>query len=289
MRLATPADKRFKRAQLKPARRRAIPASWRWRAAVVAALVAVVGYAAYRAVDLVARMGVFGVRHVVIHGNRRLSNGEVLALIDGIQGESILALDLDHWRAVLMRSPWVADAVLHRTLPASVDVTVREPVPLGIARINTSLYLVDESGAVIDEYGPHYADIDLPIIDGLTSLPGSTAVDNSRALLVRQLLESVHARAMAARISQIDVSDSHNAIVLLDGDPTSIRLGNQHFAERLQSYVELAPALRERVSEIDYVDMRFDERVYVRPAARAGSPSKAPASRTRTKALAAKS
>ena len=40
----------------------------------------------------------------------------------------------------------------------------------------------------------------------------------------------------------------------------------QKFLERLQSYVDLAPALRERVSEIDYVDLRFGERVYVRPA-----------------------
>ena len=33
----------------------------------------------------------------------------------------------------------------------------------------------------------------------------------------------------------------------------------------MQSYVDLAPALRDRVPEIDYVDLRFDERVYVRP------------------------
>jgi cell division septal protein FtsQ len=55
-------------------------------------------------------------------------------------------------------------------------------------------------------------------------------------------------------------------VVLLDGDPTLIRLGNERFVERLQSYHELAPALRERVPAIDYVDLRFDERVYVRPA-----------------------
>ena len=55
-------------------------------------------------------------------------------------------------------------------------------------------------------------------------------------------------------------------MVLLDGDPTLIRLGNERFVERLQSYLELAPALRERVPAIDYVDLRFDERVYVSPA-----------------------
>ena len=75
------------------------------------------------------------------------------------------------------------------------------------------------------------------------------------------------------QISQIDVSDARNAVVLLEGDPTLIRLGHERFVERLQSYLELAPALRERVPAIDYVDLRFDERVYVRPARGSTAPS----------------
>ena len=45
-----------------------------------------------------------------------------------------------------------------------------------------------------------------------------------------------------------------------------VRLGDDQFVDRLQSYLDLAPALRERVENIDYVDLRFDERVYVGPA-----------------------
>ena len=54
---------------------------------------------------------------------------------------------------------------------------------------------------------------------------------------------------------------------MLDGDPALLQLGEDRFLERLQSYVDLAPALRERVPDIDYVDLRFDERIYVRPVA----------------------
>ena len=54
--------------------------------------------------------------------------------------------------------------------------------------------------------------------------------------------------------------------------PRSSGSGNERFVERLQSYYELAPALRERVPDIDYVDLRFDERVYVRPAREGRSP-----------------
>ena len=45
-----------------------------------------------------------------------------------------------------------------------------------------------------------------------------------------------------------------------------IQLGEDQFLPRLQSYLDLAPTLRERVADIDYVDLRFDDRIYVRPA-----------------------
>ena len=54
--------------------------------------------------------------------------------------------------------------------------------------------------------------------------------------------------------------------MILSGDAAVIQLGDEQFLARLQSYLELAPTLRERVPDIDYVDLRFDERIYVRPA-----------------------
>jgi cell division septal protein FtsQ len=66
----------------------------------------------------------------------------------------------------------------------------------------------------------------------------------------------------------VDVSDPRDAVLILKDDTTLVRVGDGQFAERLQSYLELAPALRERVPNIDSVDLRFDERVYVRPQGR---------------------
>ena len=66
-------------------------------------------------------------------------------------------------------------------------------------------------------------------------------------------------------LSQVDVADPHDAVVLLSGDPVYIHLGAEQFAERLQTYEELKPSLSARVSDVDYVDLRFDGRIYVRP------------------------
>ena len=70
---------------------------------------------------------------------------------------------------------------------------------------------------------------------------------------------------MLKQVSQIDVANLHDAVVILDGDPALLHVGESDFAARLQQYLDLAPALRERVTAIDYVDLRFDERMYVRP------------------------
>ena len=96
-------------------------------------------------------------------------------------------------------------------------------------------------------------------------------MDPARAELAARVVESVAAsERLALRISQIDVADRHNAVVLLDGDPARLFIGEERFRERLQSYVEVAATLRERgAAEIDYVDLRFGRRVFLKP--RSGS------------------
>ena len=188
--------------------------------------------------------------------------------MDGLRGTNILTADLAAYRRRLLVSPWVADVALRRVLPSTVEVFVSERRPIGLCRLGNQLYLVDRQGMVIDEFGPKYAEFDLPIIDGLVrgQPAGEPALDPRRADLAARVIEAVAERTdLAQRLSQIDVGDLHDAVVLLEGDAALVHLGDERFLERLRSYVELAPALRERVPDIDYVDLRFDSRVYVRP------------------------
>jgi cell division septal protein FtsQ len=149
-----------------------------------------------------------------------------------------------------------------------VSVVVEEREPLGIGRIGGSLYLIDQRGAIIDEFGPNYADFDLPIIDGLAAAPSESGglVDEGRAALAGRVLAELQRRPdLAKQISQIDVADVRDAVVILKDDTTLLRVGDERFVERVQSYLDLAGRLREQVPRIDYVDLRFDDRVYVKP------------------------
>ncbi len=259
MRVTAPADRRFLRAQVKPGRRHRPWQAW-IRAARVVALVAVVAWVAWLGVAAVAGSSALRVRAIAVSGNRWLSNGEVLALVEGLRGRNILSVDLEQWRGRVLESPWVADAIVRRALPSTVEVIVTERHPLAIGRIGEELYLVDAQGAIIDEFGPRYADLDLPILDGLATGTVGDGTDKRRAALAELLLDSLRPYPeLAARVSQVDVSDPHNAVVIVDKDTARVRLGEERFVERLTSYLEMAPALRQQVPAIDYVDLRFGE------------------------------
>ena len=225
-------------------------------------------YAAYRAAHLVLSAEALHVTRITVSGNVRLSRGEVVALMDGLRGQSMVTADLESWRQKLMTSPWVGNATMRRVLPGTIAVAIAERQPMGIGRIGDALYLIDQGGTIIDEFGPNYAEFDLPIIDGLAGPPrdGAPLIDEARAGLAARLLGSLQARPdLAKRVSQVDGTDADDAAVVLKDDTTLVRLGDEGFVERLQSYLDLAPALRERVDGIDYVDLRFDDRIYVRP------------------------
>ena len=270
MKVSAPSDKRFRRAHVRPARRRRFWSGMGWAAARAGVLVAMALFAVYRGATLVLSAEALQIARITVSGNVRLSRGEAVALMDGLRGQNMVTVDLEFWRQKLLSSPWVADVTMRRVLPGTVAVAIAERQPMGIGRLGDDLYLIDQGGTIIDEFGPNYAMLDLPVIDGLAGPPrdGSPLIDESRAALAARLIASLQVRPdLARKVSQVDVTDPRDGVVVLKDDTALVRLGDDQFVDRLQAYLDLASALRERVDEIDYVDLRFDDRIYVRPHA----------------------
>ena len=266
--IPAPADKRFRRSDARPKRKR----SWRvvaGRWAVLAGIVAVVVAVLVWGVNAFMDAGGFRIKHVAVNGTVHLSHSEVRALVDGIEGQSMFRVNLEEYRLRVLDNRWVGAVTLRRLFPSTVDIVVSERTPLALGRFHGELYLVDATGTIIDTAGPQYKEFDLPIIDGLlTDVSKGGASDPRRADLAARLLADLAPRAdLRRRLSQVDVSDPRNAIVLLDGEPAKLYLGDAKFLERLQLYEEAQAGIREHVPAIDYFELRFD-RVFVGPAKR---------------------
>jgi cell division protein FtsQ len=278
--VAVSADRRFHRAHVKPARRRA---AWRGVAISTAkygALVLVLAIGVAKAAVFATTSPLLRISHIDPAGNHRVSSEALRGMLTDLRGENILFVDLEPWRETLLGSPWVRDVSFRRSLPSTVEVFVQERTPIAIGRVGGRLYLVDERGATIDEYGPQYASLDLPIVDGFSAREADRDKNEARGALAARLILSLKPKpAVAQRLSQVDVSDPHNVSIYLNDDSAELKVGDDHFLARVESYLSLASALRQRVPEIDYVDLRFDGRVYVRPTGTPGKPGASGAGR----------
>ena len=269
MGVRAPADKRFHRSHIKPSRRRSIWQQVRRFGRTVVLLV-LVGYALHRATDWVLTTSMLAINKIEVEGLSRFSEGEFDALVSLLHGQNILTIDLDGWRNRLTASPWVKDVEFRRVMPSTIQIVVSEKMPVGIGRFGERLYLIDDQGVVIDEYGPQYGDFDLPIVDNLFAHldHGQPVIDSDRKKMHSRFIEDFERRpGLLRRVSQIDVADPDNIVVLLDGDRAQLHLGNVRFADRIHKYLEMIDVIREHVPEIDYVDLRYGNRVYVGPAA----------------------
>ena len=199
--VAAPADKRFRRAHVKPARRRG-----RWRARPSAAASKYGAAGACSASTALYRGGSAVVRRRACSQIDRDRRPRQRAAVerrsaggaDGLRGENIV---LDRSDGLARSGCWRRRGCgTRRSGVAAVDgrSEVSERAPIGIGRIDGELYLVDEHGVVIDEYGPQYADLDLPIVDGLTAAgrrPRRTADRRARAELAARLIAALQRRA----------------------------------------------------------------------------------------------
>jgi cell division protein FtsQ len=264
---ATPRDPRFVRARDGGARAHA---SWKarlWTGARVAALsIGLIGSGWY--VQRVMTSGeAFEVRDIRSLGTRRLSDGEIDALLHGLVGRNIVTTDLEEWRTRLLSSPWVREASLRRALPDTIEVRIVERSPMAVAHAGDTLWLIDEQGAVVDEFGPRYGTLDLPIVEGLMGKDARQAgqPDQARVALVSGTLQSLRDAGLLGRVSQIDVGNLRNVTILLNDDPVLLQVGHEKFAERVQAYLDMEERLTRMVQEVESVDLRFENRVYVRP------------------------
>lgn len=268
MGVQTRTDKRFRRIHVRPTRGRRSSTVRRWLVGRLS-FAALVLLGIWLVPGLLMTTPYIRIDTIAVQGNQRMSNGEVLALVDELYGQNILRVDLRTYQHRLATAGWVRAVAIRRVLPSTVEIIMKEREPSGLARFGHQLYLIDEAGTVIAPHGPGSADVDLPIVTGLPNTDG--AMDDGRVRLATRVLNALRVDpAIAAHVSEIDVRDPYDAVIQLNDDYTLVRVGSERFVERVREYQELAPALRTHVPEIDYVDMRFEGRVVIGPGGTAG-------------------
>jgi len=212
--------------------------------------------------------GLYSVNQVVLEGCRNLDRQDVLTLIHSAFPRNLMRLNIDALRARLEKFSWVRAVTVRKVYPDRLYIKVVERVPAGIARMD-KLWLFDADGVFLDEYVPAVHAIDRPVLVGLHDGTDPMAADENleRIRMYVAFLTAIDDRPdkLSARLSEVDLTDLANLTVIpLDGNPR-VHLGNEKQAERLERFFQIVDRARAENGPIAVIDMRFDDRVIVRP------------------------
>lgn len=195
----------------------------------------------------------FGVANVNISGNEETSPIDVFQQI-GLDGEnSLITLDVERTRALLLQMPWVSDAEVRKVYPEGVDVKLTERKAFAIWQHGTDLSLIEADGSVI-----------APMPDGQTRFA-------SLPLFVGYGAEQHAAEFEKLLMEWPDIKDRVKANIRVADRRWDLRLGNgvtvllpEHNPGRALGVLRTMQnrlALLDR--DIKTVDLRLDDRITV--------------------------
>jgi cell division protein FtsQ len=190
------------------------PGRSRRRLIIGAVIVAVLaGFATW----LVGFSSVFGVHTVVVSGEHRISEQQVLAAARVSSGTPLLRLDTAAIRSRVEALPDVASATVTTSFPSTVRIAISERVPVGVVRAGSGYELVDRTG---DQFrAVHERPAHLPLLvvpNGTDARTTGGAVATVAAALPSRVL---------AKIESIQSLDPR-AITLLLHDGTVVQWGD---------------------------------------------------------------
>lgn len=240
----------------------------RWLVSAMA--LGVIGTAVFQAgahvVDTVKNVDGLTVERIEVEGAVRAGPAAIRERLQPYVGRNILDLSLYEVAAAAQADPWVLSAAAKRILPGTLRVTVHERHAAALAVIGGVAYVVDTTGFVAGraEAGEF---AELPVIHGLDGLDRETLAAMLRrgAGTIARLQRT--AGVWIGEVAAIDFARP-DRITLRTFDPGPLILLDPRDVERnLNRYLELRREIARHAGPLEYVDLRWHDRITVMPAA----------------------
>jgi len=222
--------------------------------------IGVLGFATYSTVHFLQTSPRLEVKKVLVTGQKRVAETQVLAQADLADGVNIFTVDLDGIRQRVEKLQWVQHALVHRVLPDAVAIELVEREPVGLARIRGEIRQFDAYAELLD-LDPE-AGVNLPVLDGLRS--NDREGNLPKIALYRKILEELQGQR---ELSEIRITDAAEVSVVPQTDSTIVNLGTDDFRAKWGRYVQLRPQIQLQYPEAAQVDFRFRNLVVLKPRA----------------------
>jgi cell division protein FtsQ len=213
---------------------------------------------------------IFHLRNIAIYGHKEMDPEKLEEIVWDNSSGNILQIDMELLKERLEQQTWVKSVDIRRVLPSSLVLRVRERVPSVILEMSERLMLTDDDGILLDEYDPHYGKLDVPVFTGILGKDAESyrSYQEENTLLIRHALKALaeiksgESQYMTL-ISEIDISDRNNLIVILVDDNTEIHLGKEDYLRSFTALMtdDLYQKYKEQKRDIDSIDLSIKNKI----------------------------
>lgn len=199
------------------------------------------------------------IKEIIILCPKERFRGEVEQLISKKTSGNILLLDISHLRGILEAQNWVKEAQIRKIFPSSLKIKITEREPIAILQ-KDDLFLIDEKGTQLERISS-MEKINLPLLVDSHNFQKNY---EEKLTLAWECLKSLPS-SEKEKIKTLDLTDYGWISLALRNDSTKIILGQDKFEEKLKFFHEHQKDLKLRFGPLEYVDLRFQDRIYIKP------------------------
>lgn len=200
----------------------------------------------------------FAVRRIEVTGIVHAPQSAVGAITSAYTGVNLFKIDIARVQEGFRAIPWIVRVDVEKKLPDTLRIRVVERTPAALVRVGRTLRYADESGVPFADLTPVVGDPDLPLI---------VASDPEGLRRCAQLVRDLRRRdpLLYSRISEIRPL-TPAGFAIFDRDlGTLVYAGASDLSRKWRTLYSIASAERFGRGDIDYADLRFADRIVLKP------------------------
>lgn len=200
----------------------------------------------------------FVVHRIVFTGNEHMTDEELRTLAGVKFSDNLLALSGKTVFSNMMKSPWLRSVSIRKELPDGLHILLTEAEPFALLDMKGRLFIVDDKGKMLEEL----RDSQVPFLPIIAGDPFTRKDSFSESI---SLVRAIRKTGFMARKDHIEIIAGKPEELAMNIDGTVVKIGAGEHESKLGRLTELEEEIKKRQIPVDYIDLRFSNKVVVKP------------------------
>lgn len=208
------------------------------------------------------------VKNIVFFGNSYIKNDELRGLMQVKKADPLYNVSARTLAQRLKKSPWVKDVFIRREPWGNMIVKIREALPVALMDIGVEgsegfkprPYLVDADGIFLEQL-KEGTELFLPVIRGMDPQKNSAAYKEAI-----KFIRLLHSRRISTQ-SAVEITGTRPEDLTMRANAINVKIGSGDFEKKLEKLFVVKDEIEKKNIRVDYIDLRFSDKIIVKPVA----------------------